>query len=96
MAKAHGLLLLTGLLLGSGIASAQSPGTGAGGAAQNPPPSATSSASTTSSDGQREHRDWGWIGLLGLAGLAGLMGRNRNRADPPSVNTSSRPPGGVR
>ena len=37
----------------------------------------------------RDHTDWGWLGLLGLAGLAGLIPRKRHVAERTTLNDTS-------
>jgi hypothetical protein len=63
-------VVVLGLSLGFAQGSAQSPSA----ADQN---SAGAPAVGPNMDTNRDHHDWGWIGLIGLAGLAGLGGRKR-------------------
>ena len=37
----------------------------------------------------RDHGNWGWLGLLGLAGLAGLMPRKNRVAERTTLNETS-------
>jgi MYXO-CTERM domain-containing protein len=45
-------------------------------------------------DSNRDHNNWGWVGLLGLAGLGGLAGRkrdvsNRDRGDVSNIRRAA-------
>ena len=49
------------------------------GQATSPGTDTTVSSQTTRTD-DREHHDYGWVGLLGLIGLGGLMRKRDDRA----------------